>query len=130
MDSINIRRINCAQSDGAAQLAALRGQLGLQAQVVSPRGRQLTQAVFGEPLPPSRVVERICTDVHERGVQALFHYTEQLDGVRLDAGTLRISPRELQEAHAAAEPAFWRYCAASGRTSCPFSLGSCTVMPC
>src|SRR5437667_12234991 len=44
MDSVNIRRINCAQSDGAAKLTALRAQLGLQADVVSPRGRKLTEA--------------------------------------------------------------------------------------
>ena len=46
MDRINIRRINCAQTDGAAKLTTLRAQLGLQADVVSPRGRQLTEAVF------------------------------------------------------------------------------------
>jgi histidinol dehydrogenase len=106
MDSVNIRRINCAESDGAGKLAALRGQLSSQADVVSPRGRQLTEAVFGEPLPPSRVVERICTAVQKNGLQALLHYTEQLDGVQLGADTLRVSARELQEAHAAAEPAF------------------------
>ncbi len=106
MESVNIRRINCAESDGASKLAALRAQLSSQAEVISPRGRQLTQAVFGEPLPPSRVVERICNDVRARGVEALFHYTQQLDGVRLSADTLRVSARELQEAHADADPGF------------------------
>src|SRR5271156_540135 len=71
-----------------------------------PRSRQLTEAVFGEALPPGRVVERICADVRSRGLDALLHYTERLDGVRLDRARLRVDGRELAEAHAAAEPAF------------------------
>jgi len=106
MSTVNIRRINCAESDGAAKLEALRAQLSSQADIVSPRGRQLTEAVFGEALPPSRVVERICQDVRQRGVEALLYYTEQLDGVRLKPDALRVSARELQQAHAAAEPAY------------------------
>src|SRR5881227_3569620 len=101
MDKPNLRRIRCADPDAAQQLAALRGQLSLQGEVVSPRGRQLTEAVFGEALPPVRVVERICADVRSRGLAAVLHYTEQLDKVRLDAATLRVSARELAEAHAA-----------------------------
>ena len=56
----------------------------------SARGRELTEKVFGEALPPVRVVERICEDVRKRGREAVFHYTEQLDRVRLDADTLRV----------------------------------------
>src|SRR5262249_32684585 len=82
--------------------AALRGQ----ADVVSPRARQLTLAVFGEALTPAQVVERVCTDVRTRGLPAVLHYTQQLDRVRLDAGTLRVSAGELAQAHAAAAPAF------------------------
>src|SRR5690242_14208788 len=62
MKSVNLRRIRCADPAAPQQLAALRAQLSAQADVVSPRGRQLTEAVFGEPLPPTRVVERICAD--------------------------------------------------------------------
>ena len=106
MESINIRRIRCAQANAADQLPKLRQQLSLQAEVVSERGRQLTQAVFGEPLPPIKVVERICADVKSRGLEALLHYTEQFDGIRHDAGSLRVREDELQAAHEAAEPAF------------------------
>jgi histidinol dehydrogenase len=123
MDSVNIRRINCAESDGSGKLAELRARLGLQSDVVSPRGRQLTETVFGEPLPPSRVVERICNDVRERGLEAVLHYTEQLDGVRLDAATLRVSSRELQEAHAAAEPAFLEVIRRTRQNIMSFQLG-------
>src|SRR5262245_35423307 len=106
MTTLNLRRIRCADPKAAGQLAALRAQLAAQADVVSPRGRQLTEAVFGEPLPPARVVERICADVRARGLEALLAYTEKLDRARLDAATLRVGARELAQAHAAADPAF------------------------
>ncbi|MBM4068242.1 MAG: histidinol dehydrogenase [Planctomycetes bacterium] len=106
MDMVKIKRIRCAEADGRAQLTALREQLGSQANVVSPRGRQLTRAVFGEELAPIQVVERVCNDVRARGLDALLHYTEQFDRVRLDADRLRVSPEELARAHAGAEPRF------------------------
>lgn len=106
MNTINLRRIRCADPDGARQLAELRARLASQGDIVSPRGLQLTEAVFGEALPPARVVERVCADVRARGLPALLHYTEQFDQAQLDATTLRVSARELAEAHAAAEPAF------------------------
>src|SRR4029077_7422779 len=55
---------------------------------------------------PGRVVERICADVRARGLPAVLHFTDQLDGVRLERGSLRVSAKELAQAHAAAEPAF------------------------
>src|SRR5204863_8281314 len=106
METVNVRRIRCADPQSAQQLAELRQQLTLQADIVSPRGRKLTEAVFGEALPPGRVVERICADVRARGLAAVLHFTEQLDGVRLERGSLRVAARDLAQAHAAAEPAF------------------------
>jgi histidinol dehydrogenase len=106
MSTLNVRRIHCADPGAARQLAELRGLLGSQADVVSPRSRQLTEAVFGEALSPVRVVERVCADVRARGLPALLHYTEQFDRARLDATTLRVAARELAAAHAAADPAF------------------------
>jgi histidinol dehydrogenase len=106
MTTVNLRRINWAATDAAEQIAALRTQLSSQGDVVSVRGRQLTEAVFGEALPPARVVERICAEVRSRGLPALLHYTEKLDSVRLTARTLRVTTQELAEARAAADPAF------------------------
>jgi histidinol dehydrogenase len=106
MESVNIRRIRCAQANAAEKLAELRRQFSSQGDVVSERGRQLTQAVFGEPLPPAKVVERICADIKNRGLEALLHYTEQFDGIRHNATTLRVRADELQAAHDAAEPAY------------------------
>jgi histidinol dehydrogenase len=106
MNTVNLRRIRCADVDAPDRLAALRSQLSFQGDVVSPRSRQLTEAVFGEALPPVRVVERICADVRNRGLAAVLHYTEQFDQVRLDRDSLRVSAKELVKAHAAADPAF------------------------
>ena len=105
MASLNLRRIDCAAGDAPARLAALRAQLSAQGNVVSARGRELTLKVFGEALPPVRVVERVCEDVRGRGAAALFHYTEQFDRVRLDEKTLRVTRSEMALAHAAADPA-------------------------
>jgi histidinol dehydrogenase len=106
MASLTLRRIYLGRNEAIEQLADLRAQLSAQGNVVSARGRELTERVFGEALPPARVVERICEDVRKRGRNAVFHYTEQFDRVRLDEKTLRVRGEELAEAHAEAEPAF------------------------
>jgi histidinol dehydrogenase len=106
MAPLTLRRILCGSGEAGAQLARLRAQLGAQGNVVSARGRALTEKVFGEPLPPLRVVERVCEEVRTRGLAALLHYTEQFDRVRLDADSLRVGRPEMSLAHAAADPAF------------------------
>jgi histidinol dehydrogenase len=103
---LKIRHIRCAHPDSAAQLADLRRQLTAQGNVVSPRGRELTQKVFGEPLPPARVVERICADVRSKGLAAVLHYTEQFDRAKLTTATLRVTADELADAHKAADRSF------------------------
>src|SRR5947209_19752472 len=105
MGNLTMRRIHYA-AHAAAELAKLRQQLSLQADVVSPRGRQLTEQVFGQPLSPAQVVERVCVDVRQRGLPAVLHYTEQFDRARLTEETVRVSAAELQEAHAKADPEF------------------------
>jgi histidinol dehydrogenase len=106
MSPVSIRRIRHDDADAESQLARLREQLSLQADVVSPRGRQLTEQVFGAPLTPAQVVERICADVRQRGLDAVLHYTEQLDRVKLAPDAVRVSADELKAAHAAADPEF------------------------
>jgi histidinol dehydrogenase len=106
MAILNMQRINCLDADAAKQLAALRAKLGSQGDLVTPRGRELTEKVFGEALPPARVVERICSDVRKRGLDAVLHYTEQLDGVRLTPDSVRVRREELDEAHGEADQQF------------------------
>ena len=106
MPPLRIRRIRCADPAARADLDQLREQLSAQGNVVSARGRALTEQVFGTPLTPLQVVERVCEEVRTRGLAALLHFTEQFDRVPLTAATIRVSPQELAEAHAAAEPDF------------------------
>lgn len=106
MATIKMRRINCAETGSADELAALRRLLSPQGDVVSPRGRELTEKVFGEALSPVRVVERICADVRTRGLAAVLHYTEQFDDKRLDNKSIRVTPQELEEAHQNADREF------------------------
>lgn len=103
---IQLARIDTRTPQAAAQLAALREKLSPQGNVVSEAGRQRTIAVFGEPLSPQQVVERICQEVRERGLDAVLEYGEKLDRASLTAETLRVPAAELAAAHAAAEPAF------------------------
>ncbi len=106
MANVNVRHIDCADAQAADQLAGLRTQINSLGEVVSPRGRELTIKVFGEALTPQQVVERICADVRTRKLAAVLHYTEHLDRVRLEPGTVRVSTEEMAQAHAAADPAF------------------------
>jgi histidinol dehydrogenase len=99
-------RIDLAATDGRARLAALRGKLVSQGDVVSPAGRQKTIDVFGEPLAPRQVVERICADVRTRGLDALLDYTRRIDGATVTAETLRVPREALVAAHAAVDRGF------------------------
>jgi histidinol dehydrogenase len=99
-----IPRIDTRDPGSTAQIAALRAKLAPEGNVVSEAGRRKTIEVFGEPLTPVQVVERICGDVRERGLPALLEYTAKLDGKQVTASDLRVSPDELAAAHAAADP--------------------------
>jgi histidinol dehydrogenase len=52
------------------------------------------------------VVERICADVAERGLEAVLDYSRRIDGVSLNPEQLRVSPIELRDAHRAADPSY------------------------
>jgi histidinol dehydrogenase len=99
-------RIDLAAADGRGRLAALRGKLVSQGDVISPAGRQKTIDVFGEPLAPRQVVERICTDVRRDGLAALLDYSRRIDGASVTAESLVVPPDVLAAAHRAADPAF------------------------
>ena len=94
-----------ARSGSAAILADLREKLSPRGDVVSPRGRELTLAVFGKPLTPVEVVETICRDVQNEGTAGLLRYTAALDRVELTSQTLRVPAADLAAAHAAADQA-------------------------
>ena len=99
-----IPTINCHNEDATALFAALREKLSPRGDVVSEAGRQRTIDLFGEPLSPQQVVERICGDVRTGGLDSLLDYSEKLDGKKLTADTMRVSEAEFEEAAAKADP--------------------------
>lgn len=105
MNQLAIERVDARSESAESVLQALRDKLSPQGEVVSPKGRALTEKVFGEPLSPVAVVERICKDIAEQGTPALLHYGAALDGAELSGDQLRVSADELVAAHDAADPA-------------------------
>jgi histidinol dehydrogenase len=102
----SIQRIDARQGDVRPALNALRRKLSPAGNMVSEAGRRRTIEVFGEPLSPQQVVERICGDVQARGLPAVLEYSQKLDKAELTPQTVRVSSGELAAAHAAADPAF------------------------
>ncbi|MBI1247310.1 histidinol dehydrogenase [bacterium] len=98
--------IDTRHDDIDAQLKAVRDKLSPKGDVVSEAGRKRTIEVFGEPLTPQQVVERICADVEKHGLAAVLDYGHKLDGKQLLPSTIRVSDEELHLAHEAAEPQF------------------------
>jgi histidinol dehydrogenase len=101
-----ITRIDARTQNLESALVELRRKLSPQGNVVSEAGRRRTIEVFGQPLSPQQVVERIVNDVRERGLDSLLKYTQKLDRAELSPDTIRVSAAEMQAAHAQAEPEF------------------------
>jgi histidinol dehydrogenase len=100
------RRIDLSVPGGRHELDALRHTLASQGDLVSPAGRQRTIDVFGSPLTPRQVVERICTAVRERGLEAVLEYSRRIDGGTPTRESLFVSPEALAKAHAEADAGF------------------------
>ncbi len=82
-----MRVLRAGTAEAAAFLEALRDRL---------RG----------PAPEvEATVRAILEDVRRRGDAALFEYTEKFDGVRLEAGTARVSEAEIEAALRSLDPA-------------------------
>jgi histidinol dehydrogenase len=103
---LDIPRIDTRQPDAQTAIAQLRAKLSPAGNVVTEAGRQKTLEVFGTPMAPTEVVERICSDVRAQGLDAVLRYTARLDGAQLSANTLRVPTDDLASAHARAAPEF------------------------
>lgn len=106
MSPVKIPTIDCSCDDASSLFARLRDKLSPKGNIVSEAGRQRTIELFGEPLSPQQVVERICGDVRKHGRTALLEYTQKLDRRALTADTMRVSPEELRDAHRRAAPEY------------------------
>ncbi len=103
MTELKIQHVD-ARSGSTEILDQLREKLSPAGDVVSPRGRALTEKVFGKPLTPVEVVQTICNDVQSDGTPALLRYLKALDKADLTADDLRVPAADLAAAHAAADP--------------------------
>ena len=101
--TLNICRIDCANDDAREAIRGLRRRLSPNGNVVSPQGQAKTIAVFGEPLTPQQVVERICADVENLGLEAVLDYTRRIDGVTLQPDAVRVRSDEMESAYKSAD---------------------------
>ncbi|MDO5553671.1 MAG: histidinol dehydrogenase [Planctomycetia bacterium] len=98
--------IDSRKSDIGQQMAELRRRLSPQGNVVSKAGQAKTIEIFGEPLTPVQVVEKICADVAQNGLSALLDYNRRIDHAKLTGETIRVPQEELAAAHEQASPDF------------------------
>lgn len=106
MSDLKIRRIDARRDDLRAALSELRERLSPRGNIVSEAGKRRTIEVFGEPLTPVQVIERICHDVRTKGLPALLDYSAKLDKAQLTSETLRVPAEELAAAHRGADARF------------------------
>ena len=102
----DIRRIDLHTPGGRDELESLRQTLVSQGDLVSPAGRQRTIDVFGEPLSPRQVVEKICEDVKREGLSAVLDYTKRIDHANVTEETFRVPLQTLEKAHQSVAPEF------------------------
>ncbi|HUY93375.1 MAG TPA: histidinol dehydrogenase, partial [Pirellulales bacterium] len=103
---LKILRIDTRNEQWREAISALRERLSPRGNVVSEAGRKRTIEVFGEPLSPEQVVERICGDVRQRGLAAVLEYSAKIDKAELAAEAIRVPEADLAAAHAEARPEF------------------------
>ena len=101
---LKIAWIDSRRDDIRAEMAKLREKLSPRGDIVSQQGRQRTIEIFGEPLTPVQVVQRICRDVEEKGLEAVLDYSARIDRAELTADTIRVPAADLAKAHAKADP--------------------------
>jgi histidinol dehydrogenase len=106
MPVLKITQLDSQRDDASAFVRQLRGRLGVDGSIVSEEGRRRTMALFGQPLSPQQVVERICTDVAHNGLRAVLDYSARIDGSQLTALSLRVPEADLRQAEAAVDPCF------------------------
>jgi len=103
---LTITRIDTRQDDVQQALIELRERLSPRGDIVSEAGRRRTIEVFGQPLSPQQVVDRICNEVRSTGLEAVLRYGKSLDDADLTGATLRVPVAELEAAHGAADTKF------------------------
>lgn len=99
-------RLRTIDPEFPTRLSQFQQRLSPDGSVISPRSRELTLKLFGTLLTPQQVVERICSEVRERGIDAVLHYARALDDPDATSQSIRIPRDRLVEAHRRASPSF------------------------
>ena len=68
---------------------------------ISPQTALQIKKIFGKDLSAREVVERIISDVQERGDSAVRHYTTSIDGITLN--TIKVTEEEIEEAYSSVD---------------------------
>lgn len=97
--AVRMERLDASREDFPDAIIRLRTKLSPDGSVVSPRGRELTQKVFGAALSPAEVVHRICSDVKTNGSEAVVKYARALDNPSVTAESLRVPLEMLETSH-------------------------------
>ncbi|MEZ6049547.1 MAG: histidinol dehydrogenase [Planctomycetaceae bacterium] len=106
MSELKLITINCREEDAREHFAALREKLSPRGDIVSEAGRKRTMELFGEPLTPQQVVEKICADIQKEGLKSLLYYSNKLDPREVTVETMAVSAQEMADAHAQAAPEY------------------------
>lgn len=108
-----MRVIRTDEADARETLRAMQAKLSVSAGAETPASRAKTVEVFGEAFSPIESVRRIVADVRREGDAAVFRYTRALDGVDLDATTVRVPTQEITRARSAVSEDFLRAASAA-----------------
>ncbi|HEY2827651.1 MAG TPA: histidinol dehydrogenase [Pirellulales bacterium] len=104
--SLQLLRIDTRQANVRQVLTELRERLSPRGNIVSEAGRQRTIEVFGQPLSPQEVVQKICDDVRLKGLSTVLEYSARIDKAELTPDTIRVTAVELATAHKSADKDF------------------------
>ena len=117
---LSLTRLDSRQGDFRRGLAELRAPAQPAGNVVSEAGRQRTIEVFGEPLSPAQVVERICRDVRTAGPGGGARLLGRMDKAPLTAATSRAGRANWPPPIGPPIRSFWPPSAASATASWNF----------
>lgn len=108
-----IRKIDWAEPSAANDLATLRDLLSVEGGQVTEAALKRTTELFGQPLSPLSIVRRILDEVRLRGDEAVFKYSQKIDGVDLEGTGSLIDPKEFKAAWDRVEDDFRKALAAA-----------------
>ena len=105
-NALKLTWIDARKDDVRKQINALRQKLSLKGNIVSEAGKRRTIEIFGAPLTPAEVVNKICFDVASKGLSALLDYSLRIDRANLTADELRVPDADFDEALKSVEPEY------------------------